>query len=57
VDVNGVSHPATFRRTPQQREKSWYMLLFQSPGVAERWLTEDDDLANLKSWARRPDAD
>ena len=56
MDVNGVGHPATFRRTPQQREKSWYMLLFQSPGVAERWLTEDD-WANLKSWARHPDAD
>ena len=36
-----VGHPATFRRTPRQREKSWYMLLFQFPGVAERWLTED----------------
>src|SRR5258705_8608659 len=23
-----VGHPATFRRTPRQREKSWYMLLF-----------------------------
>ena len=37
-----VGHPATFRRTPRQREKSWYMLLFQFPGIAERWLTEDD---------------
>jgi len=27
-----VGHPATFRRTPRQREKSWYMLLFQFPG-------------------------
>ena len=37
--VLSVGHPATFRRTPQQREKSWYMLLFQFPGIAERWLT------------------
>src|SRR5262249_9823817 len=39
--VLSVGHPATFRRTPQQREKSWYMLLFQFPGIAERWLSED----------------
>jgi pimeloyl-ACP methyl ester carboxylesterase len=51
-----VGHPATFRRTWQQREKSWYMLLFQFPGIAERWLTEDD-WANFRAWARHPDAD
>ena len=26
-------------RTPRQRAKSWYMLLFQFPGVAEAWLS------------------
>ena len=26
-----VGHPATFRRTLEQLEKSWYMLLFQFP--------------------------
>jgi len=51
-----VGHPATFRRTPQQLEKSWYMLLFQFPGIAERWLTEDN-WASLRNWARHPDAD
>jgi pimeloyl-ACP methyl ester carboxylesterase len=51
-----VGHPATFRRTPQQREKSWYMLLFQFPGIAERWLTEDN-WANFRNWAGHPDAD
>ena len=51
-----VGHPATFRRTLQQREKSWYMLLFQFPGIAERWLTEDG-WANFRVWARHPDAD
>jgi pimeloyl-ACP methyl ester carboxylesterase len=54
--VLSVGHPATFRRTWQQREKSWYMLLFQFPGIAERWLTEDN-WANLRNWARHPDAD
>jgi pimeloyl-ACP methyl ester carboxylesterase len=54
--VLSVGHPATFRRTPQQREKSWYMLLFQFPGIAERWLTEDD-WANFRNWARHPDTD
>jgi pimeloyl-ACP methyl ester carboxylesterase len=51
-----VGHPATIRRTLQQREKSWYMLLFQFPGLAERWLTEDN-WANFRTWARHPDAD
>jgi pimeloyl-ACP methyl ester carboxylesterase len=41
-----VGNPVTFRRTLAQREKSWYMLLFQFPGIAERWLTEDN-WANL----------
>ena len=52
-----VGHPATFRAHGcEQREKSWYMLLFQFPGVAERWLTEDD-WANFRNWAGHPDAD
>jgi len=54
--VLSVGHPATFRRTLQQCEKSWYMLLFQFPGIAERWLT-DNDWANFRAWARHPDAD
>jgi pimeloyl-ACP methyl ester carboxylesterase len=54
--VLSVGHPATFRRTARQREKSWYMLLFQFPGVAERWLSEDD-WANFRDWAGHPDAD
>jgi pimeloyl-ACP methyl ester carboxylesterase len=54
--VLSVGHPATFRRTPRQREKSWYMLLFQFPGIAERWLA-DNDWANFRNWAHHPDAD
>jgi pimeloyl-ACP methyl ester carboxylesterase len=51
-----TGNPVTFRRTPQQHEKSWYILLFQFPGIAERWLTEHN-WANFRTWARHPDAD
>ncbi len=54
--VLSVGHPATFRAGYQQVEKSWYMLLFQFPGVAERWLS-DDGWARLRSWARHPDSE
>jgi pimeloyl-ACP methyl ester carboxylesterase len=54
--VLSVGHPATFLRTLRQCQKSWYMLLFQFPGLAERWLTEDD-WARFRNWARHPDAD
>ena len=54
--VLSVGHPSTFRRTLKQREKSWYMLLFQFPGVAERWLS-DDGWANFRAWAGHPDTD
>ena len=52
--VLSVGHPATFLRTPEQRQMSWYMLLFQFPGIAEQWLT-GDNWANFRSWARHPD--
>ena len=51
-----VGNPVTFLRTLEQHEKSWYMLLFQFAGIAERWLT-DDNWANFRSWAGHPDAD
>ena len=41
---------------PEQREKSWYMLLFQFPGIAERWLTETTGPTSA-TWAHHPDAD
>jgi pimeloyl-ACP methyl ester carboxylesterase len=40
----------------EQREKSWYMLLFQFEGVAEQWLS-NDGWANFRSWGRHPDTD
>jgi pimeloyl-ACP methyl ester carboxylesterase len=54
--VLSVGHPATFRRTLEQNQKSWYMLLFQYAGIAEQWLT-DDGWANFRRWALHPDAD
>src|SRR6266849_5685619 len=51
-----VGHPVTFLRTLEQHEKSWYMLLFQYAGIAERWLSEDN-WANFRSWGRHPDND
>ncbi len=39
-----------------QRQKSWYMLLFQFAGVAEEWLSADD-WANYRACFAHPDAD
>jgi pimeloyl-ACP methyl ester carboxylesterase len=50
-----VGHPASFRSAGwRQKEKSWYMLLFQFPEIAERWLSVDD-FANLRGWSSHPD--
>ncbi|HXW58567.1 MAG TPA: alpha/beta fold hydrolase [Solirubrobacteraceae bacterium] len=55
--VLSVGHPATFMADGfAQHEKSWYMLLFQFPDVAEQWL-RNDDWANFRTWGRHPDAD
>jgi pimeloyl-ACP methyl ester carboxylesterase len=52
-----VGHPSAFAAAGiAQREKSWYMLLFQFEGVAERWLS-DNGWANFRAWAGHPDAD
>jgi pimeloyl-ACP methyl ester carboxylesterase len=52
-----VGHPAAIARGGlAQREKSWYMLLFQFEGVAEQWLSADD-FANLREWSGHPDVD
>jgi pimeloyl-ACP methyl ester carboxylesterase len=37
-----VGHPAAQRRSIADREKAWYMLLFQFEGVAEQLLMRDD---------------
>jgi pimeloyl-ACP methyl ester carboxylesterase len=55
--VLSVGHPATMRAGGyEQHEKSWYMLLFQFPGVAEEWLSADG-WANLRAWGGHPDSD
>jgi pimeloyl-ACP methyl ester carboxylesterase len=52
-----VGHPAAFGAAGlAQREKSWYMLLFQFEDVAEQWLSADD-FANFRAWSGHPDAD
>lgn len=52
-----VGHPAAVATAGiAQREKSWYMLLFQFPGVAEQWLSQDG-WANFRNWAGHPDAE
>ena len=45
----GVVSARLRREDPAQRAKSWYMLLFQFPGVAETWLSADD-FANLRAF-------
>jgi pimeloyl-ACP methyl ester carboxylesterase len=52
-----VGHPSAFANmSMSQREKSWYMLLFQFAPEAEQWLTIDDG-ANFREWCHHPDFD
>ena len=52
-----AGHPVAFAAAGlPQRQKSWYMLLFQFTGIAEQWLSQDD-FRNLRKWARHPDHD
>ena len=53
-----VGHPVGVRATSgfEQRQKSWYMLLFQFEGIAEQWLSADD-FANFREWSHHPDID
>ncbi len=52
-----VGNPIAFREAGlRQREKSWYMLLFQFRDIAEQWLTADG-WANFREWSRYPEAD
>ena len=52
-----VGHLTSFANAGfEQLEKSCYMLLFQSQGIAEEWLSKDG-WANFRAWAPHPDAD
>jgi pimeloyl-ACP methyl ester carboxylesterase len=57
VTALSVGHPTAFRTAGWgQRERSWYMLLFQFRGVAEQWLS-GDGFRNLRDWSSHPDID
>jgi pimeloyl-ACP methyl ester carboxylesterase len=57
LSVLSVGHPAAFFGAGmEQRERSWYMLLFQFEGVAEQWLTRNN-WANFRAWSGHPAAD
>ena len=47
-----VGHPATARRTFADREKAWYMLLFQFEGIAEELLSRDDWASSARGSVR-----
>jgi pimeloyl-ACP methyl ester carboxylesterase len=54
VTALSVGHPSSFGTAGwRQRQLSWYMLLFQFPGVAEQWLSADD-FRNLRDWSAHP---
>lgn len=55
--VLSVGHPRAFLGAGwEQRQRSWYMLLFQFEGVAEEWLSADG-WRNFREWSGHPDAD
>jgi pimeloyl-ACP methyl ester carboxylesterase len=52
-----VGHPGAFAAAGlAQREKSWYMLLFQFEGVSEEWLS-GNDWYWLRRWTRSDEID
>ena len=52
-----VGHPSAFGAVGfEQRQRSWYMLLFQFEDIAEEWLSAND-FANMRAWAHHPDMD
>jgi pimeloyl-ACP methyl ester carboxylesterase len=52
-----VGHPTAFSdMSMEQRERSWYMLLFQFAPAAEDWLTVHGG-ANFREWMNHPDFD
>lgn len=51
LTVLSVGHPNAFRAAGmKQLMRSWYMLLFQFEGIAERWLS-NDDWSNFRRFA------
>jgi pimeloyl-ACP methyl ester carboxylesterase len=57
VTALSVGHPSSFGASSlRQRQLSWYMLLFQFPGIAEQWLSADD-FRNFREWSSHPQVD
>ncbi|MEU4078831.1 alpha/beta hydrolase [Streptomyces venezuelae] len=58
LSILSVGHPASIRSAGwEQKQRSWYMLLFQLAGVAEDWLARDD-FANMREMlGEHPDAE
>ncbi|MFJ3586723.1 alpha/beta fold hydrolase [Streptomyces sp. NPDC090127] len=58
LSILSVGHPASIRDAGfEQKQRSWYMILFQFPDLAEDWLARDD-FANLREMlGEHPDAD
>ncbi|WP_282695667.1 alpha/beta hydrolase [Streptomyces sp. CC208A] len=58
LSLLSVGHPAAIREAGwEQRQRSWYMLLFQFAGVAEEWLARDDFAQLREMLAEHPDAE
>lgn len=52
-----TGHPTSFVTAgTRQLQLSWYMLLFQFPGIAEQWLSADD-YRNFRKVSGHPQAD
>ncbi|MFB6633524.1 alpha/beta fold hydrolase [Streptomyces sp. NPDC056362] len=58
LSLLSVGHLASIRSAGwEQKQRSWYMLLFQLTGLAEEWLARDD-FANLREMlGEHPDAE
>lgn len=54
ITALSVGHPSALGTAGwRQRQLSWYMLLFQFPGIAEQWLSADG-FRNLRQWSGHP---
>jgi pimeloyl-ACP methyl ester carboxylesterase len=57
ITTLSVGHPSSLATAGwRQRQLSWYMLLFQFPGIAEQWLSADG-FRNLREWSAHPRID
>ncbi|MEV5970035.1 alpha/beta fold hydrolase [Streptomyces sp. NPDC051921] len=58
LSILSVGHFAAIRNAGwEQKQRSWYMLLFQLPEVAEAWLAHDDHAHLREMLGEHPDRD